>query len=186
MLQFSDAMPIYLFTLPTDMRKSFDGLSGLITSHFEGSLLTDGSLFVFLNRRRDRMKVMYFDRDGLAIWYKRLEAGRYELPESQQLRANSKNSMNQTQRYDVQLSASQLRLILDGIDLRSVRRRKRYTPSHDDRSNSLSKQLPATSGGHDDRRAIHRTTATARRDDRSASVDERGADRDGAQAAWRA
>jgi len=115
MLQFSDATPIYLFTLPTDMRKSFDGLSGLIALHFDAAV-TDGTLFVFINRRRDRMKVMYFDSDGLAIWYKRLERGRYELP------------MNPTGRCDVQIDARQLRLILDGVDLRSVRQRKRYRP----------------------------------------------------------
>ena len=78
MLHFTDATPIYLFTAPTDMRKSFDGLSGLISLHFESASVTDGSLFVFINRRRDRMKVMGFDGDGLAIGYKRLEEGRYE------------------------------------------------------------------------------------------------------------
>lgn len=106
--------PIYLFTAPTDMRKSFDGLCGLVARHLPSVRLADGALFVFLNRRRDRMKVMSFDDDGLAIWYKRLERGCYELP------------ANPDRRSDVQITARQLRLILDGIDLRSVRHRKRY------------------------------------------------------------
>jgi transposase len=139
MLQFTDAMPIYLFTAPTDMRKSFDGLSGLIARHLGSSSLTDGSLFVFINRRRDRMKVMGFDGDGLAIWYKRLEEGRYELP------------MNPMDRGDVQIDARQLRLILDGVDLGSVKRRKRYTPP----------KPPPPPSVTDDDRATHRTTATA-------------------------
>jgi transposase len=138
MLQFSDATPIYLFTLPTDMRKSFDGLSGLIALHFDAAV-TDGALFVFINRRRDRMKVMYFDIDGLAIWYKRLEQGRYELPS------------NPTGRCDVRIDARQLRLILDGVDLRSVRQRKRYRPPR--RSNPQDVT--------DDDRTARRTTATA-------------------------
>jgi len=135
MLHLTDATPIYLFTLPTDMRKSFDGLSGLIALHCDAARLTDGTLFVFINRRRDRMKVMSFDGDGLAIWYKRLERGRYELP------------MNPTGRCDVRIDARQLRLILDGVELSSVRHRKRYT-------------LPRQKVTDDDRTA-HRTTATA-------------------------
>jgi transposase len=162
MLSFSDATPIYLFTLPTDMRKSFDGLSGLISEHFDAAWLTDGSLFVFVNRRRDRMKVMGFDGDGLAIWYKRLEAGRYELP------------MNPTARGDVRIDARQLRLILDGVDLGSVRRRKRYTPPNPIHPPSVT----------DDDRATHRTTATARGAARTARRVDRGADRDGRPAAW--
>ena len=114
MLQIPDATPIYLFTRPADMRKSFDGLSGLVAEHFDAEALTGGALFVFLNRRRDRMKVMYFDGDGLAIWYKRLERGRYELPASD------------GEASAVTIDARQLRLILDGIDLRSVRHRQRY------------------------------------------------------------
>lgn len=165
MLHFSDVFPgapIYLFTLPTDMRKSFDGLSGLVALHIDAVSVTDGALFVFLNRRRDRMKVMYFDGDGLAIWYKRLERGRYELP------------MNPTDRCDVRIDARQLRLILDGVDLSSVRQRKRYTPPNQTHYPSVT----------DDDRATHRTTTTARGAQCAASGDNRGADRDGRQVAW--
>lgn len=139
MLHFTDATPIYLFTSPTDMRKSFDGLSGLISLHFDSASVTDGSLFVFINRRRDRMKVMGFDGDGLAIWYKRLEEGRYELP------------VNPTDRSDVRIDARQLRWILDGVDLRSVKRRKRYTPP----------KAPPPPSVTDDQRPARRTTPPA-------------------------
>ena len=79
MLNLSTNTQIYLCTAPTDMRKSFDGLSALVTSVINKDLLS-GHLFLFLNRRRDRIKLMYWDRDGLAIWYKRLEAGTFETP----------------------------------------------------------------------------------------------------------
>ena len=148
MLHFTDATPIYLFTGPTDMRKSFDGLSGLILLHFDSASVTDGSLFVFINRRRDRMKVMGFDGDGLAIWYKRLEEGRYELP------------TNPTDRRDVRIDARQLRLILDGVELSSVRRRKRYTPPQQAKLDLPSDPFRGRSVTDDDRPA-RRTTSPA-------------------------
>ena len=67
--QLSAAVRVFLCTRPTDMRKSFDGLTGLVQECFREDLLT-GHLFLFVNRRRDRIKILYFDRDGLAIWYK--------------------------------------------------------------------------------------------------------------------
>src|SRR4030067_2566975 len=79
MLSLGPNLPIYLCPAPTDMRKSFDGLSALVTSVMNQDLLS-GHLFLFLNRRRDHIKLMYWDRDGLAIWYKRLEAGTFEMP----------------------------------------------------------------------------------------------------------
>ena len=67
---------IHLYSQPIDMRKSFEGLSLLVDALFPGKLLT-GSLFLFLNRRRDMMKVLYWEGDGFAIWYKRLEQGTF-------------------------------------------------------------------------------------------------------------
>ena len=98
---------------PTDMRKGFHGLSGLVAEHFSVDLLS-GHLFLFFNRARDRIKVLYWDRDGLAMWYKRLEAGSYQLPQS--------SSTNNT----IEIDHTQLSLLLSGIDLASVKRRKRY------------------------------------------------------------
>src|SRR5512142_286946 len=106
------AVRVFLCTRPTDMRKSFDGLSGLVQECFGQDLLT-GHLFLFLNRRRDRLKILYFDRDGLAIWYKRLESGSFEMP--------------RTAAADgVELQPAQLAMILSGIDMQSARQRKRF------------------------------------------------------------
>jgi transposase len=110
--QLSAAVRVFLCTRPTDLRKSFDGLSGLVQECFGQDLLT-GHLFLFLNRRRDRLKILYFDRDGLAIWYKRLEAGTFQLPVS--AGADS-----------VELQPAQLALLLSGIDLHTARQRKRF------------------------------------------------------------
>jgi transposase len=68
--------PIYLYDEPIDMRKSFDGLCAIIETSLKKEVI-NGGYFVFLNRQRDRMKLLYWDLDGLAIWYKRLEKGRF-------------------------------------------------------------------------------------------------------------
>ena len=79
MLPLNATTRIYLYHGPCDMRKSFDGLCGLIRSELGADPLC-GSLFVFCNRRRTMVKVLYWDLDGLAIWYKRLEKGSFRLP----------------------------------------------------------------------------------------------------------
>ncbi len=103
---------VYLCTIPTDMRKSFDGLMRMTEEHIRKNVL-DGGLFVFINKKQDRIKLLYWDRDGLAIWYKRLETGTF-----QKLISKNKNHLT--------LSSTDLSLLLDGIDIQSVQRRKRY------------------------------------------------------------
>jgi transposase len=112
MIMLPSAVRIFLCTRPTDMRKGFDGLTGLVQECFGQDPLT-GHLFLFVNRRRDRIKILYFDRDGLAIWYKRLEAGSFEIPAT-------------VAGDGIELQPAQLAMILAGIDLKSVRQRKRF------------------------------------------------------------
>ena len=88
MILLPSAVRIFLCTRAADLRKSFDGLTGLVQECFGQDPLT-GHLFLFLNRRRDRIKILYFDRDGLAIWYKRLEVGSFQLPHCPRTASNS-------------------------------------------------------------------------------------------------
>jgi transposase len=113
MLSLPASVRVYLSTQPADMRKSFDGLCVLVQQVFQRDPL-DGHLFLFLNRRRDRLKILYWDRDGLALWYKRLEAGTFQWPASAGAAAS------------LELDATQLALLLSGVDVRSAQRRKRY------------------------------------------------------------
>jgi len=113
MLSFPSMTQIYLCTVPTDMRKSFDGLQALIASTMNKDVLS-GHLFLFLNRRRDRIKLMWWDRDGLAIWMKRLQAGTYETP-----KAGAEQAC-------LELDATQLAMLLTGVSLESAKRRKRF------------------------------------------------------------
>ena len=104
---------IFVFTEPTDMRKSFNGLSGIVAEHFDVELLS-GHLFLFFNRRRESVKVLAWDRDGLAIWYKRLEAGTFEIPA---LRGDNAS---------LEIDHVKLSMLLSGIDIASAKRRKRF------------------------------------------------------------
>jgi transposase len=74
--------PIYLCTEPVDFRKGFDGLTGIVTTSL-GKSVTDGSLFLFVNRKRDRIKALWWETGGLTLWYRRLEQGTVELPKPQ-------------------------------------------------------------------------------------------------------
>ena len=96
------------------MRKGFDGLSGLVRSEMCGDPLS-GDVFIFINRRRDRMKLLVWDRSGFVLWYKRLEQGTYELPAS----ASGQKS--------VYISWEKLVLILEGVSLGSVVKRQRFS-----------------------------------------------------------
>jgi transposase len=114
MLSLPANVRLYLCTTPTDMRKSFDGLHTLVQQVFQLDPL-DGHLFLFFNRRGDRVKILWWDRDGLALFYKRLEAGTYQLP------------VVAGDAQGVEIDATQLALLLGGVDLPSAKRRKRYS-----------------------------------------------------------
>lgn len=117
--QLPASVRVFFCTRPTDMRKSFDGLQGMV-HEFLGQDPLSGHLFLFLNRRRDRVKMLLWDRDGLVIWYKRLEAGTFQRLDP------SICSRPTSGAAGIELSATELALLLTGVDLASARRRKRY------------------------------------------------------------
>jgi len=104
---------IYLCTSPADMRKGFDTLAALVREFLRHDPLS-GHLFLFVGRDKDRIKILYWDSDGFAIWYKRLEEGSFRLPSAK------------TTGTSVELKASELAMLLAGIDLTSIKRRKRF------------------------------------------------------------
>ena len=112
MTYFSD-IRIFLCMTPTKMSYSFDSLMGQAEKIFDQNPLS-GHLFLFLNRDRDRIKILFWDQDGFCIWYKRLEAGTFQLPSV----GNNEQG--------IELDDCQLNRLLGGLDLRSGRRRKRY------------------------------------------------------------
>lgn len=113
MIPFSGRYSFFLYTLPTDMRKSFDGLCGLITNTLEQDPM-NGAMYIFLNRYRNRMKLLVWDLSGFWIFYKRLEKGTFQIP------AHDSNQNSITISYE------HLMMILEGIDLNSVKRRPRF------------------------------------------------------------
>ena len=113
MIAISPNTRMLFFNQPTDMRKSFDGLAGLVRNELQDDP-TDGTLFLFVNKKRDRIKMLDWDRDGLALWYKRLEAGTFE----------AFNIEAQTKAIEIDIT--QLNMLLSGIEIESAKRRKRY------------------------------------------------------------
>lgn len=113
MMHLPASVRVYLCLTPCDMRKSFDGLHAIIQSEFQRDVRL-GDLFLFLNRRLDRIKLMHWDRDGLLIVYKRLERGTFQRPRCP------------PDADHVLMDATDLALLLSGIELASVKRRRRY------------------------------------------------------------
>jgi len=111
MLSLPSSVRIYLGTQPADMRRSFDGLAFLVQQFLQGDPLS-GHLFVFRNKAGDRIKVLFWDGDGYVIYYKRLEKGTFRFPTGSGA--------------SVTVRAADLTMLLDGVDLTSVRRRQRY------------------------------------------------------------
>ncbi len=102
---------IWLYAKPTDMRRSFTGLAAM-AKNLIGENPLSGNFFVFINRRQTQLKILYFDRSGFCIWGKRLEEGRFNYNKS----AGEKQA----------LSWTELKLIIEGIELKNTRQRKRY------------------------------------------------------------
>jgi len=115
MLTLPPSVKIFLATKPTDMRKGFDGLAALVKSQLNEDVYS-GHLFVFISRRADRAKILGFDRGGFVLWYKRLERGRFRVPQFS------------TRKRSISLEASELAMLLDGIDFSRVRRPVRWMP----------------------------------------------------------
>lgn len=111
MLSLPPSVRILLCLTPADMRRSFDGLARMVEEICRADPFS-GHLFVFCNKRRDRVKILYWDRDGYALWYKRLEEGVFRFPSGD---ASSRD-----------MTAEDLWALLSGIDLASAKRGKRY------------------------------------------------------------
>jgi transposase len=115
-LSLSPNLRVFAATAPTDMRKSFSGLVGLVEKELDRQVEA-GGLFLFFSRRRNAVKVLFFTGDGLAIFYRRLERGTFELPRTAAT-ADAKG---------IELKLSELTLILEGIELSSVKHRRRWS-----------------------------------------------------------
>lgn len=114
MLTLPPGAQVFLATGRVDGRKGINGLSALVRSQFAEDPLS-GQLFVFFSRRADRVRVLYWDRDGYVLTTKRLEVGRFRVPW-------------ESERGHVTLEAAELLLVLEGIDLTHAKRRKRWSP----------------------------------------------------------
>jgi transposase len=112
MLSLPPSVKIFICTVPADMRRAFDGLAAM-TTEIIGADPLSGHLFVFCNKRKDRVKILYWDRSGYCLWYKRLEAGQYRFPSDESL-------------MRVEVEASELTMLLEGIEPSQAKRHKRY------------------------------------------------------------
>jgi transposase len=113
MIHLPASVRVYLCLTPCDMRKSFDGLHAVVREHLKLDAYA-GHLIVFFGKRRDRVKILYWDRDGFAVWAKRLEAGTYAVAWAEKAE------------WQREITGQELAALLSGIDLSTARRRKRY------------------------------------------------------------
>lgn len=116
MIGLPAASRIHLCTVNVDMRKSFDGLSAMVRNHFFLQPLS-GDLFVFLNARRNHMKILWWDTGGFCLLSKRLEQGRFHLPQ-----VEGESAVMSVDR-------AILSMIFDGIEIKGIKRLKRYRPT---------------------------------------------------------
>jgi len=113
MFGLTAALQYYLYNSPTDMRKSFDGLSELVQSRMNRSPVS-GEVFIFINKRRDLMKILHWEYGGFVLYYKRLESGTFELP------------LHRSTDGATTLHWPELMMMVEGISLQHIRTRKRY------------------------------------------------------------
>ncbi len=113
MIALTSNTRIFVYTDPTDMRKSFNGLSGLVKQHFQVDLFS-GHLFAFFNRKRDYVKILMWDKDGLSLWSKRLESGTFE-------------KLVTDQEGNFEIDSAGLVMMLRGVQIEGTQRRKRYS-----------------------------------------------------------
>ncbi len=133
MLTPSSSLKVFLCTQPTDMRKNFDGLSQLVTDYL-GEEPLSGNLFVFRNKCGDKLKILYWDTNGFAIWYKLLQEGTFKFPEQ---KANSGS---------IQISHAQLLSLLSGLEIPSapkLNHKKRFITSDGRMLDRNDIQMPA-------------------------------------------
>lgn len=116
MFGIPNSTKVFLYGKPCDMRKGFNGLYGLVQNEMQLDLMT-GYLFVFINKPRTHIKILFWDKDGLSIFYKRLEKGSFKRPTANIQALNS------------ELLQEDLYLILRGIDFEKTKKRKRYLPT---------------------------------------------------------
>lgn len=114
MFSLNERHQYYMYHQSTDMRKGFDGLSGLVRNELGQDPLS-GDVFIFINKGRNRMKLLVWEEGGFVLYYKRLERGRFELP------------YTETAAESALISWQKLMLIVKGIDLQSIRERKRFS-----------------------------------------------------------
>jgi len=112
MFALTESQKYYLYSKPADMRKSFNGLSGLVRMGLQRNPLS-GDVYIFINKRRNLMKLLHWQSGGFVLYYKRLEEGTFELPKSEQ--------------KDIAISYTKLAMIVAGISVHHIQKRKRFT-----------------------------------------------------------
>jgi transposase len=133
LLTLPSSVRIYLAVDPVDLRRGHDGLSAIVQGQWAMDLF-EGHLFMFFGRRRDRCKILFWDRGGLVLYYKRLERGRFRMP---RITGDGRA---------VELDATQLAMLLDGIDVRTVQRPAHWQPNAKKRATRNSRGIDNSMG----------------------------------------
>jgi transposase len=114
MFSLGASLQYYLYNQSTDMRKSFDSLSGLISNEMRRNPIS-GEVFIFINKPRNKIKLLHWDKDGFVLYYKRLESGTFELP------AIKKGEES------IEISWYMLSMIIGGLSVKNIQKRKRFS-----------------------------------------------------------